>query len=478
MEKIELLTGYINSAVPYAWDDSESWFEFLAKMLKKINEVVGATNAYFGVDIESFVTEKLIEWKNDGTLQALISENLETQLTENLNKIKDITGINIHDFIKYSTNYSDITPKNELDWTEPFKQAIAHCVAYGYHKIIVPNGLYRITNTLDLTNSSLIEIEGVTNAQMYPGMGAKSVIKFENCEIGMDLGRSPYVTLKNLELNGANSTNINLNFGFFTRLINVSLTNALVAGGKITKGQCSIYENCSFSGNNVGLILEDIETTTQTFINCFFRENQQEGIKGETSDCYFLRCVFESNIGKSIHLTNGKKLIKFESCYWEANEMPNGFQLQLENAESTFDNCDFGSTEIVRVANLISSKVEFKNCKHQGHPENVPIDFDGTSKVVLYNSFDGYPFSSEVIKPQIKNEISGSYDWLLAESPTSFDIVFNKTIHRSDYNVFCNVSCYEEFSFTISNRLYTGFTVLVHKKPIGANATFIWKIEY
>ena len=388
-------------------------------------------------------------------------------------------GINIFQFKEYVPNAIMMPSPNDWDWTEALRQAITYCRDNNINKIIAPQGIYRILNDIDLSTVPLLEIEGVTNGQLYPGSGAKTRFSFENCITGFALGRNPYVTLKNLELDGTNTTNIVLDFGYFTRLINVSVSGGLLTGGKITTGQNGLYVSCSFSGNGGdGLQLEDTMTTTQTFFNCFFRENQGKGISGVTSDCYFLRCTFESNFGKGIHITEGYKLIKFESCYWEANEMPNGFHLQLENGEYQFDNCDFGSTQIVRVANLINAKAEFRKSKHEGGIDTPPVEFDTTSKLILVDSFEGYPVSNRAIIPKFKNELIGSASWLLFNSPNTIRIDFGKTLPIANYQVFLTVDCTENIGYTISGRSESGFTINIHQKPTGENANILWKVEY
>lgn len=73
MEPIAKLNSYINSAIPYAWDDSESWFEFLAKVLKKVNDLVEASNEYFAVDLVAYTENLLAEWVENGRMTTLLN---------------------------------------------------------------------------------------------------------------------------------------------------------------------------------------------------------------------------------------------------------------------------------------------------------------------------------------------------------------------------------------------------------------------
>lgn len=76
MEKVELLKSYINRAIPYAWNDSESWYEFLGKVTQKVNELIDASNEYFNTDISIHVVEILTGWKNTGILDVYYNELL------------------------------------------------------------------------------------------------------------------------------------------------------------------------------------------------------------------------------------------------------------------------------------------------------------------------------------------------------------------------------------------------------------------
>lgn len=100
MEPITKLSSYINSAIPYAWDDSESWFEFLAKVFAKVNEVIEKTNDYFDVDIKQFVVDKLNEWRTDGTLESLFNivfQDYEERIDNHTEQLDDI-AINVKNF--------------------------------------------------------------------------------------------------------------------------------------------------------------------------------------------------------------------------------------------------------------------------------------------------------------------------------------------------------------------------------------------
>lgn len=377
----------------------------------------------------------------------------------------------------FGTSLTPLKGDGITDNLSALNDIVTYAESKNIKKLIFPAGKFLFKGTFSVPIG--FTLEGADEEHIYNGSSGKTNLIFDNTLVGIDCGRNPYVTFNNLHLDGNNTTDTVINFGYFTKMANVTVTNGISTGGKISSGQNTILYNCSFSGNGGnGLTLEDVSTTTLTFINCYFRENGGKGIGGSTSDCYFLRCTFESNIGKGVHLTDGKKLIKFESCYFEGNEMPNGYHLQLENGEYQFDNCDFGSTQIVRVANLINSRAEFRNSKHIGGSTTVPVDFDVNSKLVLIDSFEEYPINERAIRPKLKNELSGSTSWSLVNSPNTIQIDFGKTLPISNYQVFLTVDCTENIGYTISGRSESGFTVNIHQKPTGANANILWKVEY
>lgn len=82
MNPIAKLDAYINSVIPYAWDDSETWFEFLAKVKEKLNEIIAKQNEYFAVPLEAYTLGVLNQWREDGTLTAILSEFLDASVEE------------------------------------------------------------------------------------------------------------------------------------------------------------------------------------------------------------------------------------------------------------------------------------------------------------------------------------------------------------------------------------------------------------
>lgn len=71
---IEKLDIIIQKTLPLVYDDSLSYLEFLAKVVAKVNEAVEELNIYLNQDLRSYVEQKLIAWKDDGTLDTMIAD--------------------------------------------------------------------------------------------------------------------------------------------------------------------------------------------------------------------------------------------------------------------------------------------------------------------------------------------------------------------------------------------------------------------
>lgn len=71
--KIDELKWHVQKVLPAVYDDSLSYYELISKVLAKLNEVVKEVNEYFKEDIEVHVSAILTEWKNDGTLDHIIT---------------------------------------------------------------------------------------------------------------------------------------------------------------------------------------------------------------------------------------------------------------------------------------------------------------------------------------------------------------------------------------------------------------------
>lgn len=125
--EISRLEFFINSAIPYAWDDSESWYEFLAKIKNKVNELIERFNVEFDekIDVEKYIDDKLEELFNqfiidsDENISGLLDEKIESKIPEIISNINALS-VNIKEFGAISNTDNDVADalKNAFDFID------------------------------------------------------------------------------------------------------------------------------------------------------------------------------------------------------------------------------------------------------------------------------------------------------------------------------------------------------------------------
>lgn len=80
---INKLRYYCYKVLPLVYDDSLSYYELLNKVVFKLNEVIDLVNVS-SENVYKAVSDILTEWKNDGTLEAIINEQLFDSLEMNM----------------------------------------------------------------------------------------------------------------------------------------------------------------------------------------------------------------------------------------------------------------------------------------------------------------------------------------------------------------------------------------------------------
>ena len=104
--QVELLTGFVNVAIPEVYQKGMSYYEVLTAVVNKVNELIKQSNEYFSSDVQTVMTDILIEWKNNGELDDLITVALGDQVTDlagvgrtnetvkdNADSISDLAGV-------------------------------------------------------------------------------------------------------------------------------------------------------------------------------------------------------------------------------------------------------------------------------------------------------------------------------------------------------------------------------------------------
>lgn len=160
MKKIDRLGSYLNSITPYTWDDSESWFEFLAKTLNKLNEVVDSVNDYFDVDLKEFTFEKLEEWLEDGTLERILTQQQEDSIQNLMNvtanhETKLANLINVLESDEYNVAKDGVIGTDISDYLTDLIKILPKGKT-----ILLPAGTYHLSKTVRIKDYFTIKGHG------------------------------------------------------------------------------------------------------------------------------------------------------------------------------------------------------------------------------------------------------------------------------------------------------------------------------
>jgi parallel beta-helix repeat protein len=146
---IEKLNVWLQRTIPQVYDDSMSFYELLETIKKKLDEVIDETNLYFdGTYIEDHVDTMLTGWKDDGTLDAIINQNI----FNDLNRKVDERLVSIE-------NYPLITP--ETDDTARVQRALDGNIG---KTLLFPFGKTYTLQRINLRSNTKLMIDGTVQA--------------------------------------------------------------------------------------------------------------------------------------------------------------------------------------------------------------------------------------------------------------------------------------------------------------------------
>lgn len=163
-------SAWLASNIPAVYDNTMSYYEELTSLIKYLETVVlpavntngqavaelqelynqlkeYVENYFSSVDFQELVNNKLDEMATDGTLEAMLAEYI------------DGLGVNIKGFGAVGDGVTDDT--------DAINDAIQFCKTSGRGKLFIPDGTYKITDTLSIETSNL-DIQG----------SGKSVLKY------------------------------------------------------------------------------------------------------------------------------------------------------------------------------------------------------------------------------------------------------------------------------------------------------------
>lgn len=122
---------YCQHVLPLVYDQSLSYYEVLCKIQAKLNEIIKTQNDlqdafqnlldWVNTQLETYAKEQLIEWKNDGTLESIINEQIFGKLNNKVNSLQ----IDVAYLMKRIIHMKDyVIPDGNTDNTEKMQQAI------------------------------------------------------------------------------------------------------------------------------------------------------------------------------------------------------------------------------------------------------------------------------------------------------------------------------------------------------------------
>lgn len=109
--KITPFQFYCQHVLPLVYDQSLSYYEVLCKLQYKLNEVIESQNNlndsfqnllnWVNTQLESYAKEQLEKWKDNGTLESIINQEIFGKLNEQVNQ--NTTAIKRIEFIVKTT---------------------------------------------------------------------------------------------------------------------------------------------------------------------------------------------------------------------------------------------------------------------------------------------------------------------------------------------------------------------------------------
>lgn len=331
MEPIAKLNSYINSAIPYAWDDSESWFEFLGKVLAKVNEIIEKTNDYFDVDIKQFVVDKLNEWKTDGTLNSIVNivfEDYDTRIDALAAQIEDIT-LNAKHHFNMIGDGSDETEKFQTALNDSVGKTLFLPKPITYYYI----GKVNIPSYTTLVFDEGIEIVGKPLLQAGVGVTTERLINIIGVSNVVIKGNHSIVRLENKSQYNEE----------WNHIFNINSSNNVY-----------IYDVSANDSGGDGFYVGDLGSIGETpkninLINCKANNNRRQGLSILTVDGFYAEnCAFNNSNGTAPetgvdiepNLARHKlKNIKFVNCVAQGN-LKDGVRIHLRKQNNTSEKID------------------------------------------------------------------------------------------------------------------------------------------
>lgn len=422
-----------NKVVPYHTDDSLSLYEFVGRLYEYLKDFEGSLEeahgkidefiTQFSVDLNDTTKKILTEWKNDGTLEGVISlvweekadktyvDNLIDQtanaLTDNYTQADDSLrdqinasvgerlaqtaddlssrGVNIFKYKHLVPNIDELVDYVEGDWSQALQAAMDDLPDKG-GTIFIPTNI------------------GVENTVIYPTVSTSQTelkpITLKGVSESRVAGvRDGYMSgLSAIEFRGEGSL-------FDLRLGSEANTNGFVAfidlalHGNYTEGTIgidaydlrgAIFDNVMVRRFGIGLRGHDIYYATFENFRTYYSIEYGVYISRFINGTKFHRCSFsDTSTGTGFYVSYGGVAVNFDSCWFENNKYgiycTNTQQLNLLNCY--FENNTYTSVFLTGFENSNTAQLNSVSCFYNIHEESVSgIRYYGDVNIHLSNT--------------------------------------------------------------------------------------------
>lgn len=278
MFNVEPLDLLIQTAIPTVYAKGMSFYETLAKVIDKVNELTAASNEYFQTDVSQYVTSILEEWHTSGYLGTIISEALQTDIDAVEADLATVSAA-VDTLKNENVNVSNYgaTGDGVTDDTQAFKDAIDAVTAGGTLIIPTPAVRYKLTDTLIIAKPMRIVGSMGLRDFVSPVGNTGNVLEFASTVMtGLDI-RSFSVELEGFTvvmLSTSPSTvagvYYNVNYPFRFMLMRRMMIHITGAFGACVKGKniiVSKFDGVQAHGGLYGFYID--ASTTLHFTNCW-----------------------------------------------------------------------------------------------------------------------------------------------------------------------------------------------------------------
>ena len=384
--------GFINSV--YGFNDY-TLNELICKIAQKMDEVITQSNESFNYlewlksqGLSDEVIKIMLEWKENGTLETLINENLFNKLNNKINEIDTQLGT--------IATVGDVNNINML-------------IALGIKRFKLPSGRIKVNNTIELIDN--VEIYGNKDTILYAEndlsiLSTKkdgqvhSNIYIHDLQISQEykgLAINLPIDLENanmcrIERVLCNSTNTNIN----------SVTGLKVYNTTNSHVYSLLMDKCDFRNSTV-----DIEIT-----DCYISNTNIWGVNRQ----------YALHLGKSSQQLDNVQLVggDINGALW-IEDIQNGYNLEIIKASNIYID---GSYNDIRSG----SGIKAKGLRYSDF-NNISIWFPKKEGLILENSF-GNNFNNITFEGCSRNN--------LTENPLNnsnyADIIFKGIVYDNKFN--------------------------------------------